>query len=87
MVRGRSHARAAVAAVGHIGEIADLAISQVHFDINQEQLARDGAKDERVSSSGADLADADNCDPRNWLDVSRRHFRDQFEFLRSRGRC
>ncbi|KIH87761.1 hypothetical protein SPBR_05430 [Sporothrix brasiliensis 5110] len=46
-VRGRSHARAAVAAVDHISEIADLAVPQVHFDVNEEQLTRDGAKDER----------------------------------------
>jgi hypothetical protein len=73
-MRSCTHARATVDAASHIGEITDLPVSQGHFNINQEQLAGDGAKDKRIGSSGTNLADADNCDPRRWRHVSKRHF-------------
>ncbi len=74
MVRSRTHARAAASSISNIRKIADLTVSQVHLDIDQEQLARDGAEDKRVRNGTANLAGADNRDPRGWLGVFGGHF-------------
>ncbi len=69
MVGCRTHTRAAAGGIRNIGEIADLSLSQVYLGIDQEQLAGDGAEDERIGNGTANLADADNPDPRDWLGV------------------
>ena len=60
MIRCSTHSRATVAAVDDIGEIADLAVSHLSLDVNEEQLIGDGAENEGIRSRGANLADADD---------------------------
>ena len=66
-IRSCPHTGATIDDEGHIGQIADLTVSQLHIDVDQEYLVRDGSEDERGSSRTANLTNTDNCDPCEWL--------------------
>ncbi|KAG7289817.1 hypothetical protein NEMBOFW57_006194 [Staphylotrichum longicolle] len=77
MVRSRTHTHVAASGIGNIRKIADLAVSQVYLNIDQEQFARDGAEDKRISNGAANLAGADNRDSSGWIGVLGGHFSTQ----------
>ena len=61
-MRGGAHADTAAAAVGGVGEVADLGFEEGVLEVYEEDFGADGLEDEGVGECGAYVAAAEDGD-------------------------